>query len=246
MPTSTGAVVGLLLFWSVASCTPANQDRCGKGFEYIDGGCFKTSAGDADTDGDGDADGDSGAPAANGIGAPCSCTGDGCAIMGMPIPTGGAIVGCDDVPKSWPGAVLACMRSYNGDSSTSMYFANGFCTLEASQCQGSTTVCQMAQVGSYADMTGCPKGSVMLTASGQVSTPAGNATIDNKMCAPSCSGNGDCRDSETDPVFNNEKTQYQCIDKNGTRFCDDPRNLKGDYTVTSQKRRLSPRDEEER
>jgi len=234
------AAVGFLLLWGAAFCTPSREERCGKGFTYEDAGCYKSGsgggtpgAGDADADGDGD---DSGAATPKWIGASCSCTGDGCAVMGMPIPTGGTITGCENVPTGVAGTVLACMRSYSGDTSTSTYFANGYCTLTATKCQGNATLCQMAQVGSYDAMTGCPAGSVMLSSSGQLDTPAGSATIDSKMCTASCVKNGDCRDGETDPVFDNEKTQYQCMKKDGKAFCYDPRNLKGDYTVTSRNR----------
>jgi len=37
---------------------------------------------------------------------------------------------------------------------------------------------------------------------------------------------------EPDPVVD-EVTQYACIDKDGVKFCYDPRNLPADYTATA-------------
>ena len=59
------------------------------------------------------------------------------------------------------------------------------------------------------------------------------ATIQNKECVRMCAGNGDCRTSETDPVLNNDPTQYQCLDQGGVKFCYDPRNLSASYTATA-------------
>ena len=46
-----------------------------------------------------------------------------------------------------------------------------------------------------------------------------------------CDSNDDCRNNETDPELSNEATQYHCIDKDGVKFCQDPRNLSEDYTA---------------
>ena len=56
------------------------------------------------------------------------------------------------------------------------------------------------------------------------------ATIDNKTCVAGCVGEGDCREGEQDPELG-AATQYTCNDKDGVKFCYDPRNLVDGYTA---------------
>jgi hypothetical protein len=188
---------------------------------------------DSDTDSDTDTDVDTG----EGIGSACTCEGSGCeqALVHVPIPNGGTIVGCDDVPSDVSGTELVCLRSYEGSYATNTYFANGYCALMSTLCDGDATICDSAVFGVYADMDECPPGSVKLTSSQDVEVElipgvTLQATIDNQICAASCQGEGDCREDENDPVLG-APTQYACIDKEGVKFCYDPRDLPETYTA---------------
>jgi hypothetical protein len=103
----------------------------------------------------------------------------------------------------------------------------------ATTCTGAQLICGSAVFGDYAAMTSCPAGSVMISDTQNVDVFGQQATIQNKVCVRTCAGNGDCRTGETDPVLNNEASQYQCVDKGGVKFCYDPRNLSATYTATS-------------
>ncbi len=188
---------------------------------------------DAAVSSDGTTSDDGAAPVENWLGAACTCTGDECAQMDVPKPNMGTIEGCDTVDASWTGADLVCMRSYTGSFATDTYFANGFCGLMATTCDGEALICDSAVMGDYATMVACPGGSVMIQASQVVDVFGMTATIESKSCAPSCESNDDCRVGEIDSVFADEVTQYQCVDKDGVKFCYDPRNLSPDYTATA-------------
>ncbi len=168
----------------------------------------------------------------NWLGAACTCTGQDCDQLGVPKPSGGTIEGCENVP-TWTGADLVCLRSYTGALATDTFFANGFCGLMATRCTGDSMICNSAVMGDYDAMLSCPEGSVMIQDSKLVEVFNNTATVDTKVCVPSCETSADCREGETDPVFNDELTQYQCIDKDGTKFCYDIRNLGAGYTATA-------------
>lgn len=174
-----------------------------------------------------------GQAAAPGLGEDCTCTGAECAQMGVPKPASGTIAGCEEVPTGVAGAALVCLRSYSGSLATKTYFANGYCALMATTCTGASLICDSAVFGTYADMTTCPAGSVMIADTQDVDVFGQQATVQNKVCARTCAGNGDCRTGETDPVFSDEAAQYQCVDKGGVKFCYDPRNLSTSYTATA-------------
>jgi hypothetical protein len=166
------------------------------------------------------------------LGSPCTCTSSDCDSFGVPEPPQGDIKGCDQVPTNWPGGLRACMRSYDGALATGTYFANGYCDLMASTCTGSNTVCGSAVFGDYDQMVACPSGSVMLQDTTQVSVLGQNATVMTKLCVQKCTATGQCRETETDPVWS-APTQEQCNDKAGVKFCYDPRNLSAAYTATA-------------
>ncbi|MDX9720803.1 MAG: hypothetical protein RBU37_08640 [Myxococcota bacterium] len=169
------------------------------------------------------------------LGAPCQCEsvpGNDCDQMGVPLPNGGQKNGCDNVPDSWTGADKVCLRSYGGSLANKTYFANGYCSLMATSCSGSELICGSAVMGSYEQMVACPAGGVLVSGSQAVSVFGQNATVQNKTCANPCETSDDCRSNETDPALQNQPTQYQCIDKDGVKFCYDPRNLSGEYTAT--------------
>jgi hypothetical protein len=210
------------------ACAPENTDldRCGGDYHYVDGGCIDTAATDTDVDSDTDADGGTG----GWLGAPCTCEGDDCEFMGMPMANAGTIEGCGGVPLPWTGAILACMRTNASGVGPPAWFANGYCTLAAVDCTGSETVCNLAQSGSYADMTTCPEDSALVTGTIEVNL-LGGATLESKMCAPLCEVDGDCRTGETDPLLGDEPSQYSCAEIDGVKFCHDPRNLNEEMTA---------------
>ena len=120
------------------------------------------------------------------LGSACSCEGDGCfdpTTGTIPVPNGGTIIGCDAM-GDLAGAEEVCLRSYEGMLATNTYFANGFCSLMATQCTGAALICDSAVFGVYADMTACPAGKVMISFSQDVSAMGQDATIDNKICTP--------------------------------------------------------------
>jgi hypothetical protein len=183
------------------------------------------------------------------IGSPCQCNGGSCLIQGVPFPPGtpgGQITGCENVATSIPnGAVLMCLRSFYGQGSIpTTYFANGYCSLGATDCTGSA-FCAISTFGTFDSMTSCPTGSVLITDSTPTAgTVLNGATLKTKVCAKSCDNDDNCRTTETDPVFNNAVTGYKCSansDKctnntvaNTAKFCYDPNNLSSACTVTGQ------------
>lgn len=169
------------------------------------------------------------------IGASCSCSDAACEMAGVPIPNGGdAIVGCDGVPTDHAGARV-CLRSYAGETVTKTYFANGYCALQSiGNCVGADLVCGSASFGDYATMTSCPAGTVMIEMNVETSMAGGllSATMDSRACVKSCTTDAECRVGETDAAFGGEVSQYGCIDKDGVKFCYDPRNLSDTYSAT--------------
>ncbi len=227
---------GLLLLASMASalcasCFGADHDRCGEGFTYENNSCMVAKRAE-EPDGQQQNPGGEIDPE-QWIGTACSCSADGdsvCDLMGVPLVNGGIISGCDSVPAVWTGAERACQRSYPGELSGATYYANGFCTLMAVDCTGNSLVCNPAMFGDYANMQSCPKNTVLLDYSIDVDVMGVQGTLYTKSCAPGCETDEDCRNTEDDPVLG-DKTQYQCLDRDGVRFCQDPRNLGGDYTA---------------
>ena len=169
------------------------------------------------------------------IGSPCSCSDAACEMAGVPIPNGGdAIVGCDGVPTDHAGARV-CLRSYAGQTVTKTYFANGYCALQSiGNCVGADIVCGSATFGDYATMTSCPAGTVMIEMNVETSMAGGllSATMDSRACVKSCTTDAECRVGETDATFGGEASQYGCIDRDGVKFCYDPRNLSETYSAT--------------
>ncbi|MDJ0766899.1 MAG: hypothetical protein QNJ97_28250 [Myxococcota bacterium] len=223
-----------LLCWAVLGCgDDDDSDPGGDADTDSDSDSDTDSDSDADTDSDSDSDADPG----KNIGDPCTCEGTGCEQDGfdVPIPNGGTIIGCENVPSGLAGSELVCLRSYVGNAANDTFFANGFCSLMATDCDGNQLICDNAAFGAYADMAACPAGNVLLTYDIDVQVElvpgqALEATVSNKTCTPSCQVEGDCRESETDPVLNQD-TQYACLDKDGIKFCFDPRGLPTDYTA---------------
>ncbi len=227
------AMVPLVLLASTffASCLASDHDPCGEGFTLADNNCIADESEPGPDQQAPDA-GDDIDPE-QWLGSSCTCTStpdSPCVINDIPMPNQGEIAGCDSVPADWPGAVLACRRSYAGGANRPSYFANGFCTLLAVGCTGTPIVCDIATIGDYAAMLSCPEGSALVITKVELDTAGLRSTISYKICAPICESNDDCRSNENDPVFD-DKTQYQCLERDGVRFCMDPRNLSSDDTA---------------
>jgi len=165
------------------------------------------------------------------IGSPCSCQGNTCSAAGVPQPQNGIISGCDSVPTDWPGAPKVCLRSYEGDFAPNLYFANGYCSLMATKCEGEEIICLPATMGEYDDFVSCPEGSVLVLETKLVTIADVTATVYNKICLVSCDDDADCGPEEIDPSLDNTPTQYQCVAKSGAKFCTDPRTFGPDYVV---------------
>ncbi len=174
-------------------------------------------------------------PQEQGFGSPCTCTDDGaskCEIATVPTPASGNISGCDDVPTDWAGGARACVRTYAGPVAPDLFFANGFCTLMATHCDGEDAICTPATFGDYAAFTACPEGLVFLEIIQHVTVLGQDATVTSRICAPSCESDADCRLGEVDPALQGQASQYGCQEKDGVKFCLDPRNLEQGFTAT--------------
>src|SRR5512133_2108501 len=121
-------------------------------------------------------------PTMDSLGGDCTCEGSDCVNTGVPVPSGGdngTIVGCGDVATDVTGAELVCLKTYDGNLANKTYFANGYCALQATQCDGDDIICNTAVWGDYAGMTSCPAGSVLVAATTEASVMGiYNATID--------------------------------------------------------------------
>lgn len=217
-------VLSAQLLW-VGGCSSGDDDVA----EGSDNAQVSTDGGEGEGEGEGVED------AGLGIGSACTCEGAGCGQLGIPIPNGGDILGCDDVPTGLPGAELVCLRSYEGNMATNTYFAGGYCALMASKCEGDPMVCGKATFGDFDAMTACPEGTVMITSSRDVEVDLGvgklSAVIDNKICVAPCEAPSECRQGELDDVLG-EATQYTCNEESGLGYCYDPRNLaEGEHSV---------------
>ena len=227
-----GLISALCVFFIAAhGCAIPDSDRCLDGFYFEGDNCYKEMGPNPTTPTD-----DPGIPLFDagptdaggsdyGFGDPCSCDGDECEMMGVPLYAAGPIIGCDMVPRNWPGAARVCLRSYRGTMKEDAYFANGYCSLMAVKCVGDKEICKLAVAGDYEKMVACPPGAVMVTDSCDVHVATFKVTVYVKYCAPPCSADDECRNDETDPIFNGEQSQYQCCEIDGTEFCFDPRNL---------------------
>ena len=170
------------------------------------------------------------------VGDPCACTAKTCfnnliPTDPVPVPNGGPIVGCGNLPTDHPGAEVVCARSYNGNLSSHIWFANGYCALQATSCDGSSTICNAAEYGDFDAMTTCPTGQVMLENEIEISALIFSAKLKTKTCVKPCTDDADCRIGEHDPVWD-APGEYACVEKDGIGFCYDARNLPDDYDVT--------------
>lgn len=119
------------------------------------------------------------------MGAPCTCDGYGCSIIDF---AAGTIIGCENV-ETYANASreLACMRS--ASIVFPLYFAEGYCSLLAFRCEGST--CDdvgVREVGDV-DMFSCPDGFAAVT---RIESVMG-VTLTSKTCHPFCTSHSQCR-----------------------------------------------------
>ena len=231
LPTSCYLVLlTIIVGWS-ASCFPDDYDRCGDGFEFRRNDCYKIESKPLSDDRPNGAGADGGAiEMEEWFGSPCTCEGDLCTIAGVPTFFLGTVVGCDNIPKEWPGAVLGCMETYTGEIGNHSYYAQGFCTLIASACEGDEIICNVGIVGDFQKMTTCPENTVMVTTDYSLSVSGLNAILYQKLCAPVCERDQDCRVDDFDETTDSPG-QYECIHQGAFSFCYDARNLADGYTA---------------
>jgi len=215
----------------MASCFPDDYDRCGEEYRFENNNCLKLEDDTPSNGGSEDAgDNRDTIDKEKWIGSTCRCEGDQCRLLGIPSLVYGTVVGCEDIPKDWPGAEVACRESYEGDYNRNTYFAQGFCTLLAVACDGDDLICSASDIGNFQAMTACPENSAMITVEYTETVEGLNAKLTFRSCAPTCDKDSDCRVDAFDEILD-EPGQYQCIDKDGVKFCLDPRNLTDDYSA---------------
>lgn len=163
------------------------------------------------------------------IGHGCTCEGQGCKVMGVPIPAPNdhfSFTGCDNVKKDQaPGSQLTCMQTIDSPLSPKTYFPKGYCTLSATKCEG-IGMCPFVTYGDTDAMTSCPSGSTLLTSTFFFSLGADNAAITNKVCARNCHSDADC----------NTAGEMTCIQKDQASFCYNEKNfafMTNGYTAKS-------------
>ena len=166
------------------------------------------------------------------IGGPCRCDGLACVWnQDNDMSFAGNLIGCDNLPDDWPGAVKTCLHSNIDASPTPTYYPNGYCSLIAVKCTGPKRVCQSVASSetSFDAFTTCPAGMVMLTYSSvkQSGILDIEARLDHKACFQGCDCDADCRGKEADARIQNAPAQYRCIKKKGIGFCADFRNVRG-------------------
>jgi hypothetical protein len=163
------------------------------------------------------------------IGGACQCTdlpNSKChdTLTGNTLPAGGDIANCN-VPSGIAGAVKLCLRSFNSSNQSlypSTYFANGYCSLGTTKC----SLGNLCSFGTYDDMVACPSGSVMVTDSTTIL--GGAVSLNEKVCAKSCSDDNDCRTADG---YTCSVNSDKCAN-NTAKFCYDARNLTNKCVVT--------------
>ena len=159
------------------------------------------------------------------IGSACSCVGEAClkTLPGneddqrpMPSPDPAEVTFVDCEPEQVAGAQTSCFLSYEGNLGPTTYYEGGLCAISSASCEGSALLCaQGADYGDYDTHEICPAGRVMLRTTTEMANLG--MTVHSKICVPACEASSDCR------------TGYDCIDKDGVKFCYDERNISGEY-----------------
>lgn len=149
-------------------------------------------------------------------GSPCHCdataNGAKCDQMGVPIPTGNPIIGCDALSnQDYPGTEISCLTNIDkkfAATAPSTYFPKGYCALTAVHCEGDG-LCSMVNYGDVEKMTVCPEGNTLLTGQFDYKILGQDVVITNKTCVKNCNTNADC----------NEAGEMSCINRKGANFC---------------------------
>lgn len=151
----------------------------------------------------------------NWIGSPCTCEGSGCKLMKIPLPapTKDAVIkGCENVDMTGiEGGRLACLQTISKSFDTMApptYFPQGYCTISAVGCEGSS-FCGQASYGEVEALTKCPEGTVMIDSTFDYPIVNQNSVITERLCAKACETDADC----------NVDGEMSCLNKNGFKFC---------------------------
>jgi hypothetical protein len=165
------------------------------------------------------------------IGNACQCEGEGCAVLGIPLPVpqgNGTIVGCENVDiTEAEGGVVACLQTIPKSQAMTApptYFPQGYCAISAVGCENSS-MCSFVAYGDAENMNSCPHGSTLVASVFNYSIVGTPAKITNKTCVKTCQTDADC----------NTAGEMTCIEKQGARFCYNVKNFEfmGDnITVT--------------
>lgn len=192
------------------------------------------------------------------IGNSCFCYGKQCNYAGYERPefqpgyvkdsngkdtanVAGMIIGCDNVPESYNGAVRSCFRSSNvANIKPAIYFPQGTCALSMSKCtpsdectsfdkEGCTpesameannkTICGFAQFGEYQPekFTECPVidgvQSVLtdFLMNISIATLGRKAKLDIRVCLPGCKTDSDCHGYDVFDPLVQEQSQTRCV-----------------------------------
>ncbi|MBO4349480.1 MAG: hypothetical protein J6A01_00850 [Proteobacteria bacterium] len=155
------------------------------------------------------------------IGSPCTCEGDGCAMLGIPLPSpvaNATIKGCENVDLTGvEGGQLACLQTIPAAQASlapPTYFPQGYCTISAVGCEGSI-FCSSAAYGDVNKMAACPSGSVMIESKFDYAIAKSDSHIVNKTCAKTCNSDKDC----------NGAGEMSCIKRDGVKFCYNEQNF---------------------
>lgn len=155
------------------------------------------------------------------IGSPCTCEGEGCEMMDIPLPApvlNATIKGCENIDMTGvEGGKLACLRTIAASQANvapPTYFPKGYCTISAVGCDGSI-FCGAASYGDVDKLTKCPSGSVMIESKFDYPIAESPSVIVNKTCAKACNSNADC----------NGDGEMSCIKRNGYKFCYNEQNF---------------------
>lgn len=192
------------------------------------------------------------------IGNSCFCYGKQCNYAGYERPelqpgfvkdangkdtvnVAGMIIGCDNVPEEYHGAVRSCFRSSNvANIKPAIYFPQGSCALAMSKCTPSDectsfdkagctpesaieannkTICGFAKFGEYQPekFTECPvigdNQSVLVdfVMNISIATLGRKAKLDARVCFPGCKTDSDCHGYGVYDPLVQEASQTRCV-----------------------------------
>lgn len=161
------------------------------------------------------------------VGGACTCEGDGCEILGIPMPvpaegTTANLIGCDNLPDI-DGSAKVCLRTIDEvlkDIAPPVYFPAGYCAISAVGCtpadpKGEST-CETIRYGNVDKLTKCPAGTTLLEGVFDYKILGNDLVITNKTCVKNCNTDADC----------NVAGEVTCIDDDGAHYCYNEKNFK--------------------